>query len=80
MEIQPVIDWLNTWPVDTMVLEWVAPRIIILGTIVYILKIVAKLTPWTWDNVIVAAIDSVLGRVSRRPKNDRPADQPDNPL
>ena len=81
MDLQPIIDWFNAWPVDTKVLEWVSPRIIILGTIIYVLKIIAKLTPWAWDNVLVASIDSVFGRFTKNPpgnkKNDRPADQPE---
>ena len=67
-----IIMWFDSWPVDTAILEWVGPRVVILYALLTIVKAIAKVTPWGGDNAVVAVIESVLGMFTRGNKAPGP--------
>ena len=51
---------------DTYLIDYLNGSVLTLAAMNVIIKAVARVSPWTWDNVLSDAIDEVLGMLFPR--------------
>ena len=51
---------------DTYLIDYLNGSVLTLAALNVIIKAIARVSPWTWDNVLSDAIDEVLGMLFPR--------------